>query len=147
MSVKRLHSVNQKAAAGHPGGGAHPLHPPPGSAPVTVRRIFFRQVFLAGIFLGGIVTSPPVISNGPSLSTDKISFSQSSSSQNLKLSIVSVRENSLVSRVDGIPDGRPIQVKNIYKCGFKNIRICVDRPFHDRRDFKIQRRVRNENVA
>ena len=34
MSVKRLHSVNQKAASGHPGGGgAHPLHPPPGSAP------------------------------------------------------------------------------------------------------------------
>ena len=83
----------------------------------------------------------------PFLSTDKISFSQTSSSQNLKLSIVSVREDSLVSRVDGIPDGRPIQVKNIYKCGFKNIRICVDGPFHDSRDFKIQRRVRNENVA
>ena len=71
----------------------------------------------------------------PFLSTDKISFSQSSSSQNLKLSIVSVREDSLVSRVGGIPDGRPIQVKNIYKCGFKNIRICVDGPFHDSRDF------------
>ena len=84
---------------------------------------------------------------GPFLSTDKISFSQTSSSQNLKLSIVSVREDSLVSRVDGIPDGRPIQVKNIYKCGFKNIRICVDGPFHDSRDFKIQRRVRNKNVA
>ena len=83
----------------------------------------------------------------PFLSTDKISFSQTSSSQNLKLSIVSVREDSLVSRVDGIPDGRPIQVKHIYKCGFKNIRICVDGPFHDSRDFKIQRRVRNENVA
>ena len=83
----------------------------------------------------------------PFLSTDKISFLQSSSSQNLKLSIVSVREDSLVSRVGGIPDGRPIQVKNIYKCGLKNIRICVDGPFNDRRDFKIQRRLRNENVA
>ena len=30
------------------------------------------------------------------------------------------------------------------KCGFKNIRICVDGPFHDIRDVKIQRRDRNE---
>ena len=30
------------------------------------------------------------------------------------------------------------------KCGFKNIRICVDGPFHDSRDFKIQRSDRNE---
>ena len=30
------------------------------------------------------------------------------------------------------------------KCGFKNIRICVDGPFHDIRDVKIQRRHRNE---
>ena len=34
-----------------------------------------------------------------------------------------------------------------YKCFFKNIRICVDGPFHDSRDFNIQRRDRNENVA
>ena len=33
--------------------------------------------------------------------------------------------------MDGIPDGRPIHVKNIYKCAFKNIRICVDGAFHD----------------
>ena len=33
MTVKLLHSVNQKAATGHPRGGAHPLHPPPRSAP------------------------------------------------------------------------------------------------------------------
>ena len=92
-------------------------------------------------------TPRPVISNGLSLSTDKISFSWSSSSQNLKLFIVSVREDSLVSRVDGITDRRLIQVKNIYKWGFKNIRICVDGPFHDSRDFKIQRRGRSENVA
>ena len=108
---------------------------------------FFYTSFLGA---GGGELSPHLrlfLMVGPFLSTDKISFSQTSSSQNLKLSIVSVREDSLVSRVDGIPDGRPIQVKNIYKCGFKNIRICVDGPFHDSRDFKIQRRVRNENVA
>ena len=125
-------------------------------------RIFFNVSPFAGFFLykfslqeffflgGGGKLSPHLrlfLMVGPFLSTDKISFSQTSSSQNLKLSIVSVREDSLVSRVDGIPDGRPIQVKNIYKCGFKNIRICVDGPFHDSRDFKIQRRVRNENVA
>ena len=33
------------------------------------------------------------------------------------------------------------------KCGFKNIRICVEGPFHDSRDFKIQQRDPNENVA
>ena len=124
-------------------------------------RIFFNVSPFAGFFLykfslqefvffGGGELSPHLrlfLMVRPFLSTDKISFSQTSSSQNLKLSIVSVREDSLVSRVDGIPDGRPIQVKNIYKCGFKNIRICVDGPFHDSRDFKIQRRVRNENVA
>ena len=37
----------------------------------------------------------------------------------------------MVSCVDGIQDGRPIHVKNIYKCAFKNIRICVDGAFHD----------------
>ena len=64
---------------------------------ITVHRIVFRQVFLAGFFFwggggwGGIVTSPPVVSNRPSLSTNKISFSWSSSSQNLKLFIVSVK--------------------------------------------------------
>ena len=58
-----------------------------------------------------------------------------------------MREDSLVSRVDVIPDGGPIQVKNIYKCDFKNILICVDEAFHDSRDFKVQRRDRNENVA
>ena len=121
-------------------------------------RIFFNVSPFAGFFLykffggggGGGELSPHLrlfLMVGPFLSTDKISFSQTSSSQNLTLSIVSVREDSPVSRVDGIPDGRPIQVKNIYKCGFRNIRICVDGPFHDSRDFKIQRRVRNENVA
>ena len=30
---------------------------------------FFKQVPLPGIFFGGIVTTPPVISNGPSLTT------------------------------------------------------------------------------
>ena len=122
---------------------------------ITARRIFiFGQVSLTGFFFffvggggGRIFTPRPVISNGLSLSTDKISFSWSSSSQNLKLFIVSVREDSLVSRVDGITDRRLIQVKNIYKWGFKNIRICVDGPFHDSRDFKIQRRGRSENVA
>ena len=38
-------------------------------------------------------------------------------------------EDSLVSRVDGVPDGRPIHVKSVYKCGFKNIWICVDGAF------------------
>ena len=70
-------------------------------------RIFFFYVSpFTGLFLdkfslqdfffgegdgGGIVTSLPVVSNGPSLSTNKISFSWSSSSQNLKLFIVSVK--------------------------------------------------------
>ena len=52
---------------------------------------------------------------------------------------VSVRgftEDSLVSRVDGIPDGRPIHVKNKSKCAFKNIRICMDRAFHDSANLK-----------
>ena len=40
---------------------------------------------------GGIVTLLPVVSNRPSLSTNKILFSWSSSSQNLKLFIVSVK--------------------------------------------------------
>ena len=38
---------------------------------VTACRIFFRQVCLAGIFFSEIVTPPPVISNGPSLSTSR----------------------------------------------------------------------------
>ena len=38
---------------------------------ITLRRIFF----LFGVGGGAILTPPPVISNGPSLSTDKISFS------------------------------------------------------------------------
>ena len=38
-------------------------------------------------------------------------------------------EDSLVSCVDGIPDGRPIHVKNICKCAFKNIRILCGRGF------------------
>ena len=74
---------------------------------------FFLDKFLLQEFFWEIVTPPPVISNGPSLSTHKISFSWSFSSQNLKLSIVSVREDSLVSRVDGILNERPIQVTNI----------------------------------
>ena len=55
---------------------------------------------------------------------------------------VSVRgftEDSLVSRVDGIPDGRPIHVKNISKCAFKNIPICMDRAFHNIVNLKIRR--------
>ena len=48
---------------------------------ITARRIFiFGQVSLTGFFFGGgegegIFTPPPVISNSPSLSTEKISFS------------------------------------------------------------------------
>ena len=38
-------------------------------------------------------------------------------------------EDSLVSCVDGIQDGRPIHVKNICKCAFKNIRILCGRGF------------------
>ena len=45
---------------------------------------------------------------------------------------------SLVSRVDGIPDGRSIHVKNIYKCGFINIQICMDGAFHDSVNLKIR---------
>ena len=40
-------------------------------------------------------------------------------------------QDSLVSCVDGTQDGGLIHVKNIYKCAFKNIRICVDGAFHD----------------
>ena len=72
-------------------------------------RIFFNVSPFAGFFLykffgggGGGELSPHLrlfLMVRPFLSTDKISFSQTSSSQNLKLSIVSVREDSLVSRV------------------------------------------------
>ena len=44
----------------------------------------------------------------------------------------------MVSREDEIPDGRPIHVKNISKCAFKNIRICMDGAFHDSVDLKIR---------
>ena len=43
----------------------------------------------------------------------------------------------MVSRVDEIPDGRPIHVKSIYKCGFKNIRICANGAFHDSVNLQI----------
>ena len=46
-------------------------------------------------------------------------------------------DDSLVSCVHGIQDGRPIHVKNIYKCAFKNIRICVDGAFHDSVNLQI----------
>ena len=40
--------------------------------------------------------------------------------------------------MDGIPDGRPIHVKNISKFAFKNIRICMDWAFHDSVNLKIR---------
>ena len=40
--------------------------------------------------------------------------------------------------MDGIPDGRPIHVKNISKCAFENIRICMDGAFHDSINLKIR---------
>ena len=43
----------------------------------------------------------------------------------------------MVSRVDGVPDGRPVHVKNISKCTFKNIRICMDEAFHDSVNLQI----------
>ena len=44
----------------------------------------------------------------------------------------------MVSCVDGSPDERAIRQKTIYKCGFKNIRICMDRAFHDSFNLKIR---------
>ena len=54
MTVKRLHSVNQKAA-GHPGGGgAHPLHPPPRSAPALPLEPNFSGV--SGVIVATVST-------------------------------------------------------------------------------------------
>ena len=40
--------------------------------------------------------------------------------------------------MDGSPDERAIREKTIYKCGFKNIRICVDGAFHDSVNLQIR---------
>ena len=85
---------------------------------------FFSDKFLLQEFRWEIVTPPPVISNGPSLSTDKISFS---------VVVVLVSESKALycfgERIHwfNFVCGRNTRRKTdssekfFYKCGFKNI--------------------------